>query len=77
MHTGDFRGHGRRGEVMTEVINKCVHYGGRQVHTLITEGTMMSRLNEKIKTETELFVFDNTLAIFTEKPDYRLKLIHI
>ncbi|MCF0129000.1 MAG: MBL fold metallo-hydrolase, partial [Pseudobutyrivibrio sp.] len=54
LHTGDFRGHGRRGKAMIPVIKKYVHANGRQVHSLITEGTMMSRLTEKVKTETEM-----------------------
>ena len=54
LHTGDFRGHGRRGKAMIPVINKYVHKNNRKVHSLITEGTMMSRLAEKVKTETEM-----------------------
>lgn len=54
LHTGDFRRHGRRGKAMIPVIRYYVHKGGRQVHTLITEGSMMSRLNEEVKTETEM-----------------------
>lgn len=54
LHTGDFRGHGRRGKAMIPMIKSYVHKNKRQVHTLITEGTMMSRATEKIKTETEM-----------------------
>ena len=54
LHTGDFRGHGRRGKAMLPVIRKYIHKGGRQVNTLITEGTMMSRMDEKVRTETEM-----------------------
>ncbi len=54
LHTGDFRGHGRRGKVMLPVIRKYIHGNGRKVNTLIIEGTMMSRLEEKVKTETEM-----------------------
>ena len=54
LHTGDFRGHGRRGKAMLPVIHKYVHKNNRKVHSLIVEGTMMSRLSEKVKTETEM-----------------------
>jgi ribonuclease J len=54
LHTGDFRGHGRRGKAMLPVIKHYVHRNGRKVNTLITEGTMMSRMNEKVKTETAM-----------------------
>ena len=55
LHTGDFRGHGRRGKAMPGLIK---HYilrdGKRQVNTLITEGTMMSRMDERVISETEM-----------------------
>ena len=54
LHTGDFRGHGRRGKAMLPVIEKYVHQNGRQVNTLIIEGTMMSRLDEEVRTETQM-----------------------
>ena len=54
LHTGDFRGHGRRGKAMLPVIKSYVHRNGRKVNTLITEGTMMSRMNEEVKTETAM-----------------------
>lgn len=54
LHTGDFRGHGRRGKAMIPMIHKYVHKNHRKVHSLIVEGTMMSRLDEKVKTETEM-----------------------
>ncbi len=54
LHTGDFRGHGRRGKAMLPVIRYYVHKNGRKVNTLIIEGTMMSRMDEKVKTETEM-----------------------
>lgn len=54
LHTGDFRGHGRRGKALIPVIHKYVHKNRRKVHSLIIEGTMMSRLDEKVKTETEM-----------------------
>lgn len=56
LHTGDFRGHGRRGKAMLPVIEHYVHRGGRKVNTLITEGTMMSRMDEEIKTETQMML---------------------
>lgn len=54
LHTGDFRGHGRRGKAMIPVIHKYVHKNNRKVHSLILEGTMMSRLSENVMTETEM-----------------------
>ncbi len=57
LHTGDFRGHGRRGKVMLPLIRSAVkRFGKRPVDTLVIEGTMMSRLEEKVKTETEMMM---------------------
>ena len=56
LHTGDFRGHGYRGNAMLKVIEKYVHKDGRKVDVLITEGTMMGdRKKEKVKRESELY----------------------
>jgi len=55
LHTGDFRGHGYRGNKMPDVIKYYVHKNGRKVDYLVIEGTMMGdRKNEKTKTEDEL-----------------------
>ncbi len=55
LHTGDFRGHGRRGKVMLRVIYKYVRdYGKRRVDALVIEGTMMSRPGEKVLTEPQM-----------------------
>jgi len=66
VHTGDFRGHGRRGKAMLKVIDYYIHENrksvtyndknrrGREVDILITEGTMMSRLTEHVKTELQM-----------------------
>ena len=56
LHTGDFRGHGRRGKAMLPVIKYYVHKNGRKVNTLITEGTMMSRMDEQVRSETQMMV---------------------
>lgn len=57
LHTGDFRGHGRRGKAILPMIHSYIHqFGKRKVDSLIIEGTMMSRLNEKVKTETEMMI---------------------
>lgn len=56
LHTGDFRGHGRRGNRTLDVIKYYVHKNGRKVDVLITEGTMMSRLTEKVMSEPEMQV---------------------
>lgn len=52
VHTGDFRTHGRLGEDLFERLSK--HLQGKNVDVLLTEGTMMSRLNEKVLKEEEL-----------------------
>ncbi len=52
VHTGDFRTHGRLGNGLFEKLTKCLD--GINVDALIIEGTMMSRLNEKVMTEGEL-----------------------
>lgn len=54
LHTGDFRGHGRRGNRTLDVIKHYVHRNGRKVDVLITEGTMMSRLTEEVISEPEM-----------------------
>lgn len=54
LHTGDFRGHGRRGKAIIPMIERYIHKDGRQVHSLIIEGTMMSRRNEAVMTVTEM-----------------------
>lgn len=54
LHTGDFRGHGRRGKAILPLIEKYIHKKGRKVNTLIIEGTMMSRMNEEVLTETQM-----------------------
>ncbi|MCR5119440.1 MAG: MBL fold metallo-hydrolase [Lachnospiraceae bacterium] len=55
LHTGDFRGHGRRGKVMLPIIESYVHrFGDRKVDALVIEGTMMSRSGERVMSETEM-----------------------
>ncbi len=57
VHTGDYRGHGFRGKdgnTMLKVIKHYIHKDGRKVDILITEGTMMSRMCEKVMTEDDL-----------------------
>lgn len=54
LHTGDFRGHGRRGKAIIPIIEKYIHKGGRKVNSLIIEGTMMSRLDEEVCSETQM-----------------------
>ena len=50
LHTGDFRMHGARGNKMAAVFEKYA----TNIDVLITEGTMLSRLTEKVMTEHEL-----------------------
>lgn len=55
LHTGDFRGHGRHGEdgsLIYDEIRKLA--GQKQINVLITEGTMMSRQDEKPYSEEDL-----------------------
>lgn len=54
LHTGDFRGHGRRGNRTMDIVKYYVHKNGRKVDNLIIEGTMMSRLTEKVMSEQEM-----------------------
>ncbi len=50
LHTGDFRMHGARGSKMLAVFEKYC----KNIDVLITEGTMLSRMNEQIFSEHEL-----------------------
>ena len=50
LHTGDFRMHGARGSKMPAVFKKYC----KNIDVLITEGTMLSRIDEKVMTEHEL-----------------------
>ena len=54
LHTGDFRGHGRRGNRTLDLIKYYVHNNNRKVDVLVTEGTMMSRLTENVMSEPEM-----------------------
>lgn len=55
LHTGDFRGHGYRGKAVIPMINKYIRrFGKRDVDLLITEGTMLSRMTEKIYSEADM-----------------------
>lgn len=50
LHTGDFRKHGYMGSALIPMLRKYIH----QVDVLITEGTMLSRTSEMVKTEAEI-----------------------
>lgn len=52
VHTGDFRTHGRLGIDFFERLENALT--GKTVDVLITEGTMLSRLKEKVMTEEEM-----------------------
>lgn len=55
LHTGDYRNHGYRGKALFDVIEKYITCRGRRpVDVLITEGTMMSRTEERVYSEAEL-----------------------
>lgn len=50
LHTGDFRNHGYLGKGLTKVIKAYIG----QVDVLITEGTMLSRGDERVRQEYQL-----------------------
>jgi ribonuclease J len=52
LHTGDFREHGYLGKGLVPVIEKYILR--QPVDALITEGTMLSRRNEKVKHERDI-----------------------
>lgn len=56
LHTGDFRGHGYRGKKgLLPMINYYIRQQGkRDVDVLITEGTMLGRMEEKVYTEAQM-----------------------
>ncbi|HEY5509767.1 MAG TPA: MBL fold metallo-hydrolase [Prolixibacteraceae bacterium] len=53
LHTGDFRGHGYLSKGLLPVIKKLILPQGK-IDFLITEGTMLSRLDERVRHENEL-----------------------
>ena len=53
LHTGDFRGHGYLSKNFLENLEKRI-LKNKTIDLLITEGTMLSRLTEKVMTENEL-----------------------
>lgn len=50
LHTGDFRGHGYMGSKLIDMLRAYIG----QVDILITEGTMLSRSTEAVKTERDI-----------------------
>ena len=52
LHTGDFREHGYLGKGLIPTIKTFI--AKRGIDVLITEGTMLSRLHEKVKHENDL-----------------------
>jgi ribonuclease J len=53
LHTGDFRGHGYLSKGLLPTIEKLVLKKGK-IDFLITEGTMLSRLDERVRHENDL-----------------------
>lgn len=53
LHTGDFRGHGYLSKGLLPTIEKLILKQGK-IDFLITEGTMLSRLEERVRRENEL-----------------------
>lgn len=53
LHTGDFRGHGYLSKGLLPTIKKLILKQGK-IDFLITEGTMLTRLDERVRHENEL-----------------------
>lgn len=53
LHTGDFRGHGYLSKGLLPTIEKLIIKSGK-IDFLITEGTMLSRMDERVRSENEL-----------------------
>ncbi len=53
LHTGDFREHGYLGKGLIPTIKKLILPKGK-IDFLITEGTMLSRLDERVRNENEI-----------------------
>ena len=53
LHTGDFRGHGYLSKGLLPTIKKYILKRGN-INILITEGTMLSRIDERVRHEYEL-----------------------
>ena len=53
LHTGDFRGHGYLSKGLLPTIKKLILKNSK-IDFLITEGTMLSRLDERVRHENEL-----------------------
>ncbi|MCX6238035.1 MAG: MBL fold metallo-hydrolase [Bacteroidia bacterium] len=53
LHTGDFRDHGYLGKGLLPMIKKLILPQGK-IDILITEGTMLSRLDERVRHENDL-----------------------
>ena len=53
LHTGDFRGHGYLSRGLVPTIKKLIQKRGK-IDFLITEGTMLSRLDERVRHENTL-----------------------
>ena len=55
LHTGDFRGHGFLSKKLYAVIDTYVlEFGRKKIDILITEGTMLSRLDERVQHEHDV-----------------------
>jgi len=53
LHTGDFRGHGYLSKGLLPTIKKYILKQGK-IDILITEGTMLSRIDERVRHENDL-----------------------
>ena len=64
LHTGDFRNHGHQGKIQDIVTKVSAQLRGREVHTLITEGTVLSRPGGNAYSEERLYA--DALALLRE-----------
>jgi len=81
LHTGDFRTHGYLGNRLEWVLDAYIH----NVDILITEGTMISRTNEQMRTEKKLMEeaveimkqYDNVFVLCGSQDADRLASLNI
>lgn len=80
LHTGDFRDHSYLGKGLEKVLRQYI----KQVDILITEGTMLSRSDERVRHESELKVefaklmgqYKNCFVVCSSTDLERLATIH-
>jgi len=83
LHTGDFRCHGYLGKGLLPTIEKLILKSGK-IDFLITEGTMLSRLDERVRHENDLKIetigimkqFKNVFVMCSSTDMERLATFH-